>query len=180
MRQTPDWAAAGLIFLAASITATADSAPQTSREQLSAPAAEHHFTGGSPEVNRNGESFARKPIHSSGAISRVYRNSQSLDGNRAHISDDHHSTGIGVSIYSRHSYPSYRHRSHRQHQYGHGLRHFRHPGHKGRGRGLGRHPSYYYNHHRYGEGFRHGHRGSLHPGGHSGHGNSNGSALIRK
>jgi len=136
----------------------------------------------SPKPVPEGETYSgsNEEIHTSGAISRVYR------GNRSYSTSGHSSyrgygPDIGVSIHYRHRYPSYKHRSYRKHQYGHGLRHYRYPGYGSKLR-HGGHRQYhgYRKPHRYGHGFRHGYRGSLHYRGGSSHRGFGGSVHIRK
>jgi len=138
------------------------------------------------EIDSEDEAYARpnEETYASGAVSRVYRSSRSYGGNDYLNHRSNHrgySPDIGVSIHYRHGYPGYKYRSYRQHQYGHGLRHYRNLGHGSKSR----HGSYsryhgYQKPHRYGHGFRHGYRGSLHYRGGPGHSGIGGSVHIRK
>jgi len=158
------------------------------------PEPEHQFVGGSSPSDPDqvpypeGETYTDSDpkTYASGAVSRVYRGSRSYGGSE-HSSHRAHSPDVGVSIHYRHSYPSYKHHSYRQHHYGHGLRHYRHPGYgsKYRHGGYRRHQGHqghqgHHKPHRYGHGFRHGYRGSLHYRGGSDHSGFGGSVHIRK
>lgn len=138
------------------------------------------------EFDSEDEAYTRpyEETYASGAVSRVYRSSRSYGGSD-HLNHRSNHSGyspeLGVSIHYRYGYPSYRYRSYRQHQYGHGLRHYRHPGHGSEFRHGGH--SRYHNYqkpHRYGHGFRHGYRGSLHNRSGLGHRGVGGSVHIRK
>ena len=148
----------------------------------------HHFVGGSSSPDPGGQTYKEdetdtgpdQETYASGAISRVYRSSRSYGGSD-YSSRRSYSPDIGVSIHYRHSYPGYQHRSYREHQYGHGLRHYRQPGYgsKYRRGGYSQHHGYH-KPRRYGHGFRHGYRGSLHHRSGSGHSHFGGSGHIRR
>lgn len=203
MRQILTWATTGLLLLIASLSVLANPASEHrvdpegqrafetaqnqawSNGQTTEP--EHRFAGEPSRSDPDREPYPEDETYTnsdhkayaSGALSRIYRSSRNYNG---YSGRREHSPETGASTYYRRGgHSSYEHRSYRKHQYGHGLRHYRHPGYgnKHRHGGYPRHYGYQ-KPHRYGHGLRHGYRGSLHYRGGSGHSGFGGSVHIRK